>query len=235
MIKLKGMHDSMIRCMIPEDAAEDALKAEFERIVAGGKNLLPGSRLVLDFGARALSEKLISQVMTDLIWPSGMSAAAWITLDAKSQDLMKRVGLPTVEPIPTVKSGAKDALAPSLMLSRTLRSGQRVEHPGDVIICGHVNDGAEIFASGSVTVLGRLRGLVHAGSGGRDSATIAARAMEAVQIRIGSKIGSMDKSASWWGKMVIAKIEDGGVLIDYWPTVRSERAEIPAQAVPKEG
>lgn len=220
MIRLKGMYDSMIRCQIPEDTAAEALKDEFARVVAGGHALLPGSRLVLDFGGRELDEDLIICVMRELIWPSGASAAAWITLDAKSQDMMKRIGLPTVEPEAMSKSGRP---SPGLVLSRTLRSGQRVEHRGDVIISGHVNDGAEIFASGNVAVLGRLRGLVHAGSDGSENVSVAARSMEAAQLRIGGKVCSIDRGVSWWGQMVIAKVEDGVVVVDHWPAVRSEQ------------
>jgi septum site-determining protein MinC len=100
-----------------------------------------------------------------------------------------------------------------------------VEHHGDVIIAGHVNDGAEVLSSGHVTVLGRLKGLVHAGCGGDETTSVIARSMEALQVRIGSKIGSLDRKAIWWGKMVIAKVNEGSVYIDYWPVVKSEARE----------
>lgn len=56
--------------------------------------------------------------------------------------------------------------AKSVFVSHTLRSGQRVECAGDVVVLGDVNVGAEVIAGGSVAVMGALRGLVHAGATG---------------------------------------------------------------------
>ncbi|MDR0653958.1 MAG: septum site-determining protein MinC, partial [Synergistaceae bacterium] len=142
--------------------------------------------------------------------------------DTASQELLKRAGLCTSEPAP-----AEEGTRSALVLHRSLRSGQRVEHRGDVIITGHVNDGAEILASGNITVLGRLNGLLHAGyeSGDEDSGVVVvSRCMEALQVRIGSKIGSLGRDAEWWGKRVIVSVRDGAVLIEYWPFVKGENA-----------
>lgn len=228
MIKLKGMHDSMVRCAVSEDVDAATLAAEFRDLVSKDKGILPGCRVVLDFGGRPLSKETIGTVLSIFVWEAGVEVAAWITYDAESQQLLKRAGLPTVEPQPKPRRDGRAAPTSGLLLRRTMRSGQRVEHPGDVIIAGHVNNGAEIFASGNITVLGRLRGLVHAGYNGNDGASVIARSMEAVQIRIGGKVGSLDKNAAWWGKMVMARVEDDMVFIDYWPAVKTE---VPSAAV----
>jgi septum formation inhibitor MinC len=47
---------------------------------------------------------------------------------------------------------------------QTLRSGQRIEVPGTIVVVGDVNSGAEIIAGGDVIVLGILRGVAHAGA-----------------------------------------------------------------------
>ena len=60
------------------------------------------------------------------------------------------------------------------MIRRTLRSGQMIQHAGPVVVFGDVNDGAQIVAAGDVLVFGKVRGLVHAGAGGDEHATIAA-------------------------------------------------------------
>lgn len=44
----------------------------------------------------------------------------------------------------------------------SLRSGQRVEFEGSLIILGDVNDGAEVIAGENIVILGKLRGLAHA-------------------------------------------------------------------------
>jgi septum site-determining protein MinC len=66
----------------------------------------------------------------------------------------------------------------------TLRSGQSVCFDGDVVILGDVNHGAEVVATGDVLVMGTLRGVVHAGSGGNSRAIVAAVRLEATQLRI---------------------------------------------------
>lgn len=57
-----------------------------------------------------------------------------------------------------------------------LRSGQLVKHlAGDVIVRGGINSGAELFSGGNLTVLGVVRGRVHAGATGDTTARIIAR------------------------------------------------------------
>ncbi|MDR3332383.1 MAG: septum site-determining protein MinC [Synergistaceae bacterium] len=224
MITIKGMHDSALRCVVSEDMPQSDIPGAFEEILSKGGQIFNGADIVLDFGARSLDEILVSSILTNFVWSSGVRVAAWITYDAASQDNLKRVGLPTSEPLPSSgpkKSGPRAAL----MLQRSLRSGQRVEHRGDVIIAGHVNDGAEVLSSGHVMILGRLKGLVHAGYEGDESATVIARSMEAMQVRIGGRIGSLERDAQWWGRKVIVRVDDGAVLIDFWPELKSAKSE----------
>lgn len=213
----------MVRCVIPEELAHAEVASSFLRVMSEGQGLLPGCRTVLDFGARPLTGELVSSILSGFVFPSGVEVTAWITYDAASQDLLKRVGFSTAEPVAQQHADPQKALGPGLILQRSLRSGQRVEHRGDVIIAGHVNDGAEVLASGNVTVLGRLNGLVHAGYEGNESVAVVARSMEALQVRIGGKIGSLERSALWWGKQVIARIENDTVLIDYWPLLKNSK------------
>jgi septum site-determining protein MinC len=78
--------------------------------------------------------------------------------------------------------------AKSIFISHTIRSGQRVECEGDIVVLGDVNDGAEVIAGGSVAVMGNLRGLVHAGAMGRSDVVVAANALIPKRLRISGKI-----------------------------------------------
>lgn len=69
-----------------------------------------------------------------------------------------------------------------------LRSGQKVEFEGSVVVLGDVNAGAEIIAEDNIVVLGNLRGMAHAGAKGNEKAVIAAHSIESPQIRIASII-----------------------------------------------
>lgn len=59
-------------------------------------------------------------------------------------------------------------------LRRTVRSGQIINYPGNVVIIGDVNAGAEIYAGGNIIVIGALRGYAYAGFGGNQKAIVAA-------------------------------------------------------------
>ena len=75
----------------------------------------------------------------------------------------------------------------------SLRSGQRLEFEGSIVIIGDVNAGAEVIASENIVVLGILRGLAHAGAKGNKDAFIEASEIEAVQIRIADIVKEIEK------------------------------------------
>ncbi|HEY8418265.1 MAG TPA: septum site-determining protein MinC [Limnochordales bacterium] len=73
---------------------------------------------------------------------------------------------------------------PCLLVRRTLRSGQRLEYDGSVVILGDVNPGAVVVCTGHVVVMGALRGVVHAGARGDTDARVIALRLEPTQLRI---------------------------------------------------
>ncbi len=102
-----------------------------------------------------------------------------------------------------------------LIVDRSLRSGQRIEHSGDILILGDVNRDAEVVAVGNIIVMGTLRGIAIAGALGDESAVVVALKMEPQQIRIGRKIAILDDSERISpGYPEIAKIEDGQIILD---------------------
>lgn len=75
-----------------------------------------------------------------------------------------------------------------------VRSGQRVEYEGSLVILGDVNDGAEVIAGENIIILGILRGLAHAGAKGNKDAIIAASSIEAPQLRIANIIKERERT-----------------------------------------
>ena len=75
----------------------------------------------------------------------------------------------------------------------SLRSGQRIEFEGSLVIIGDVNAGAEVIAGENIVILGVLRGLAHAGAKGTKDAIIEASEIEAVQIRIADKVKEIER------------------------------------------
>ena len=75
----------------------------------------------------------------------------------------------------------------------SLRSGQKIEYEGSLVILGDVNDGAEVIAGENIVILGILRGLAHAGAKGNNDAIIAASSIEAPQLRISNIVREREK------------------------------------------
>ncbi len=75
----------------------------------------------------------------------------------------------------------------------SLRSGQKVEFEGSLVVLGDVNSGAEILAGENIVVLGILRGMAHAGAKGNKKAIIAAASIESAQIRIANIVKEIEK------------------------------------------
>ena len=96
--------------------------------------------------------------------------------------------------------GIKKAFNKEIAVSETkfhrgaLRSGQRIEYEGSLVVLGDVNAGAEVIAGENIVVLGILRGLAHAGVKGNKEAIIAAASIEAPQIRISNIIKERTKA-----------------------------------------
>jgi septum site-determining protein MinC len=57
-----------------------------------------------------------------------------------------------------------------------------------VVVVGDVNPGAEIVAGGDIIVWGKLRGTVHAGAMGDDSAVVCALQLQPMQLRISGNV-----------------------------------------------
>ena len=96
----------------------------------------------------------------------------------------------------------------------SLRSGQRLETEGSLVILGDVNSGAEVIASENIVVLGALRGLAHAGAKGNKQAIIAAGLFDAVQVRIANVVKEINRAEEPLHKQTYISIVDGKVVID---------------------
>lgn len=71
---------------------------------------------------------------------------------------------------------------------KTLRSGDKIEYSGNLVILGNVNPGSIVRATGNVIVLGFLNGTVFAGLSGEKDAFVGAIYMNPVQLAIGNII-----------------------------------------------
>jgi len=100
------------------------------------------------------------------------------------------------------------------IINKTIRSGQRVEYDGDILILGDVNPDAYIIASGNVIVMGALRGVVHAGANGDETAIVIALKLMPQQLRIGSFYTRSPDNAELPDSPEMAYIDENQIIIE---------------------
>lgn len=76
----------------------------------------------------------------------------------------------------------------------SLRSGQKEEFTGSIVILGDLNYGAEVIAGENIIVTGTLRGLAHAGANGNKKAIISANAIDCIQVRIANVVKEIENT-----------------------------------------
>ncbi len=96
----------------------------------------------------------------------------------------------------------------------SLRSGQRLETEGSVVIIGDVNSGAEVIASDNIVILGTLRGLAHAGAKGNKTAIIAAGKLDTVQLRISNIVKEINRDEEPVHKLAYVSVVDEKIIIE---------------------
>lgn len=125
-------------------------------------------------------------------------------------DMPKSLGLHSIK-----KTFEKEiAISETKFHRGSLRSGQKIEVEGSLVIIGDVNSGAEIMASENIIVLGALRGLAHAGAKGNKQAIIAAGLVDTVQIRIANVVKEIDREEEPMHKQSYISIANDKIIIE---------------------
>ena len=125
-------------------------------------------------------------------------------------DMPKSLGLSSIK-----KTFEKEiAISETKFHRGSLRSGQKLEADGSLVILGDVNSGAEVMASDNIVVLGALRGLAHAGAKGNKQAIIAAGLIDTVQIRIANIVREIDRDEEPLHKQAYVSVIDGKIEIE---------------------
>ncbi len=125
-------------------------------------------------------------------------------------DMPKSLGLSSI----TRTFNKEIAISETKFHRGSLRSGQKMEAEGSLVILGDVNSGAEVMASDNIVVLGALRGLAHAGAKGNKQAIISAGILDTVQIRIANVIKEIDRDEEPLHKQAYVSIIDDEIVIE---------------------
>ncbi|MGI6066159.1 MAG: septum site-determining protein MinC [Bacillota bacterium] len=108
----------------------------------------------------------------------------------------------------------------AVLLTRNIRSGQKVYVKGNAVILGDVNPGAQIAATGSIIIMGTMRGIAHAGSQGDDMAYVMAFRLRPTQIRISDKVCRAPESQYAVDYPEVARIVDNQIILEPYQSAK---------------
>jgi septum site-determining protein MinC len=146
-----------------------------------------GAKIAIDVGERSLHAAEVSK-LRDKLADHDVSLFALLSKSSATDAVAETLGLSTRKSVLKVSDNDLPRALyngeSALMIRKTLRSGTSVKYAGHVIVDGDVNPGAEIRASGSIYVWGKLRGNAFAGIDGSQEEIIAALEIESPNLSI---------------------------------------------------
>lgn len=227
-INIKGIREGLL-LTIADDVSFDEMIAILQTELDAKEAFLRGSAITLQVGLRPLRQGQLIKLQK-LFERHNLPLRAILTDEESTRIAARELGFATrlsgsqtdlngqivVHEVPMQEPEKSDTLPGGLVLKETLRSGRRVYHEGDVIVIGDVNPGSEIIAGGDVIVWGRLRGLVHAGALGNDTAVICALELSPTQLRIYDQIAIAPTEKEQSPKPEMAFIKDGQIIAEQW-------------------
>ncbi len=182
------------------------IKTGLERRVVELNQFEPGTQLVIDIGNKSLSSKQVRE-LEDILLDHGLYLKEILSPGFINNLLNSEVFPPTVADMPAYEE--------TVLICRHLRSGQRFFSPGNLVVLGDVNPGAEVIAVGNILIIGSLKGVAHAGYFGDESAVITAYRLNPTQLRIANHITRPPDGDHLAGKQPeLARIRSEKVVIE---------------------
>jgi len=206
-VVFKGTKEGII-IHLPDKKDFQEILSILDKKIKKAQSFFSGAHVVLNFGRRIPSpdeEKILKRL-----------------INSKYGMVLTKIVTP-VEEKNLLKIKHQKAKEQPLVLKRTIRSGQKVYHDSTLIVLGDVNPGAELVAKGDIFVLGRLRGIAHAGASGNLEAIVAAFRLQPTQLRIGNILArAPDEEASVPDIPEIARVKDGTIIIEPYTNLFKE-------------
>lgn len=193
-VKFKGTRDGVIVRVNGNENYKDIRDAIVCKL-EGSRDFFKNSKIYLDFSNAGIDENSQEEIKHFILENYG-------------------VQLHNVEGRKTrVFNGIHEGRTKFIM--STIRSGQDLEFPGNVVIIGDINAGSQVRAGGNIIVLGTLRGVVHAGVSGNEKAIIAAYSLQPTQLRIAGIISRPPDGETVKPRCPeLARVKDGYIIIE---------------------
>lgn len=216
-IQIKGIKEGLLVSIAEGEWAE--LQASLIEHIRENAGFFQGARVALEVGNHILHAAEMG-ALRDQLSENGISLWAVVSNSPLTEKTAQMLGLATRLSPPKPDRTIKPLNPPvdgesAIFVNRTLRSGFKVTFQGNVVVVGDVNPGAEVIASGSIVVWGRLRGVVHAGAEGNTKAIVCALDLSPMQLRIAEFV-AVPPRRHGKPKPEIAHITNGQVVADPW-------------------
>lgn len=231
-IAIKGTRSGLLLTLEPGTPFSELLHALADRL-AEAPSFFRGASLTVDTSRRSLHiserrqlEDLLTHYQVSIVPLEGSHRGGdkrTVTLPLESemgQNMTNRASEPQeMDSLQRDPRSSED----TLFLRRTIRSGQAIHHPSNVVVLGDVNPGAEIIAGGDIIVWGVLRGMVHAGYPDNEQAVVCSLQLSPVQLRIGHLLSRPPEGFEAQPRPEVASIRQGQIVVETWVSGRPPR------------
>ena len=186
---------------------------DIKRFILEKRQLLKGSRFILSVEDYQLSENEIEELHNYLKALEEITFCGFKTNVRENRELCIKMGIPCdLSGMELEKTKDRAENEEIKFIKRTLRSGDRITSPGDIVIMGDVNPGAEVEAGGNVYVMGNLMGFVRAGVG-KNTCEIRALYFQAPLVEICGKQVPFERKESYVNFKIVVK--NGKIKIEH--------------------
>ncbi|HMM28677.1 MAG TPA: septum site-determining protein MinC [Aggregatilineaceae bacterium] len=228
-ITLKGIKQGLLVTIKPEGRWSD-LTARLMSLIDAQSAFFRGAQIAVAVGPREVRRHELASLIK-LLEKRDVALLAVLGESAATVGSARKLGLKTAlselelespEEAPEAQPEMPPPIDPEeygtggVLIKRTLRNGRVVHSDGHVVVVGDVNAGAVIVARGDVIVWGRLRGTVHAGSGGDESAVVCALNLTPTQLRIASYITISPEEGRQKPRPEKALVRNGRIEAEAW-------------------
>lgn len=231
-VAIKGTRNGLLLTLEPETPFGELLKALSERL-AEAPGFFRGASLSVDTSRRIL--RVSERTQLEALLAHYQMSIAPLEASPATRDLR----FPASPPLTTLPSAPSSPLSltdegvaavrdlressDTLFLRRTIRSGQAIHHPSNVVVLGDVNPGAEIVAGQDIIVWGVLRGMVHAGYPDNEGAMVCSLMLAPVQLRIAHLLSRPPDGLEVQPRPEVATIRNGQIVVEAWVNGRPPR------------
>ena len=207
-INIKGTPEGLIFYFNTEDSGFGQLCAALEERLQSSGDFFTNAEYLIDGEDRFSAAELhaLDGVMAKYHLTKGKRTARILPSEDRQEVIYQTVG------------------GNSLLITKSVRSGQRMSVRGNVVVMGDINPGGVILATGNIVVMGTCRGVLHAGAEGDANAYIICYNMAAQQLLISSCVATVPASAAATPLKMASILGGAIVLTDYQPSLFKEAA-----------